>query len=69
MKKLVDKIGEGVKGQIVEAKLSNQENEIRKYILRKFAENGRPPATGEVKQELGLSSIDIVDQTIEKLQR
>ena len=67
MKRLMDRIGETVKGRIAEAKLSPLEDEIRKYILREFARNGRPPAPGEIVEGLKLSSVDTVNKTIRKL--
>lgn len=69
MKRLMDRIGDTVKGRIAEAELSPLEDEIRKYILREFARNGRPPSPKEIMKELGLSSVDLVNQTIEKLQK
>ncbi len=44
-KRLMDRIGETVKGRIAEAELSPLEDEIRKNILREFARNGRPPCS------------------------
>ncbi|MFQ5924886.1 MAG: organomercurial lyase [Dehalococcoidia bacterium] len=69
MKRLMDRIGETVKGRIAEAKLSPVEDEIRKYILREFASNGRPPTSGEIMKGLGLSSVNIVYQTMGKLEK
>lgn len=69
MKKLMDRIGETVKGHIEEAKLSPLEDEIRKYMLREFAANGRVPSTEKIMEELRLFSVDVVNQTIEKLQK
>ncbi len=66
-KRLMDRIGETVKGRIAEAELSPLEDEIRKYILKGFARNGIPPSPKEIVKELGLSSIDVVHQTFEKL--
>ena len=68
MKKLMDIIGKTMKGRIAEAKLTPLEDEMRKYILREFARNGRPPTSGELMEGLQLSSVDVVNQTIEKLQ-
>jgi len=59
-------IEETVKGRIFKAKLSPLEDEIRKYILREFARNGRPPFPEEIMKGLRLSSVDAVNQTIEK---
>lgn len=69
MKRLMDRIGETVKERIGEAELSPLEDEIRKNILKEFARNGRPPSPNEIMKELGLSSVDLVHQTIEKLQK
>lgn len=68
MKGLMDKIGKTVKDHLVEAKLSSLEDEIRKYILREFVRSGRPPDIKEIAEGLTLSSIDVVNQTIEKLE-
>lgn len=69
MKSLMDRIGETVKGRLAEAKLDPLEDKIRKYILREFAKNGSPPTTGEIIKGLGLSSLHVVNQAIEKLQK
>lgn len=69
MKRLMDRIEETVKGQIFKAKLSPLEDEIRKYILREFARNGRPPFPKEIMEGLRLSSAGAVNQTIEKLEK
>jgi hypothetical protein len=66
---VLDKIRKTVKERIAEAGLSPSEEEIRKYILSEFAEHGRPPAASEIKKGLGLSSVHIINQTIEKLER
>lgn len=69
MKRLMDRIGETVKGHIEKAKLSPLEDEIRKYMLREFAVNGRVPSPEKIIEELRLSTVDVVHQTIEKLQK
>lgn len=69
MKRLMDRIGKTVKGHVAEAKLSPIENDVRKYILREFARNSRPPSPKEIMDALKLSSLDIVHQAIEKLQK
>ncbi|HDL14667.1 MAG TPA: hypothetical protein ENH28_00675 [Euryarchaeota archaeon] len=66
MKRLMEQIGEAVRGRIGEAELSHLENEIRKCILRGFARGGRAPAPEEIAAELVLP-IDTVSKTIEKL--
>jgi hypothetical protein len=69
MKRLIERIGETVKGRMAEAKLTSREDEIRKYILSEFARNGRAPTSGEIVDGLRLSSVSIVNQTIEKLHK
>lgn len=61
------KIGETVRGRIANSELYPVENEIRKYILKEFSKNGRAPTPEEIMADLGISSIDLVNQTIEKL--
>lgn len=68
MKRLMNQIGEAVKGRIERANLDPVENEIRKYILRGFAKNGRTPPPEEITQELKLS-LDKVNHTIVRLER
>lgn len=65
----MDNIRKTVKDRIAGAELSPVEEEIRKYILSEFAEHGRPPTPSEIKKGLGLSSVHIINQTIEKLER
>ncbi len=60
-------IEETVKDRISRAKLSPLEDEIRKYILKEFARNGKPPFPEEIMKRLRLSSLDAVNQSIEKL--
>ncbi len=64
----MDKSLETAKGRISEAELIPLEDEIRKYILRGFARTGGPPTPEEITEGLGLSSVDMVNQTIEKLE-
>jgi hypothetical protein len=69
MKGPLNNIRKTVKERIAEAGLNPSEEEIRKYILSGFARNGRPPAPSDIKKGLRLSSVHIVNQTIEKLER
>ncbi len=69
MKRLMDQIGETVKRRITEASLTPVEEEIRKYILREFARNGRAPTSEEIVKGLRLPSVGMVNETIEKLQK
>ena len=68
MKKLMDEIAESVTNRITESQLTPSEDAIRKYILREFARNGSPPSSEEITEGLRLSSVDFVNQAIEKLQ-
>jgi hypothetical protein len=68
MKRLMNYIGETVKGRIAEAQLTPLENEIRKYILREFARTGSPPSSEEITEGLNLAS-GFTNQTIKKLQK
>ena len=43
VKSLMDQIGETVRGRLSEARLSQSEDETRKYILKEFARTGKPP--------------------------
>lgn len=69
MKRLMNQIGETVRGHIERAKLNPVENEIRKCVLRGFARNGIAPTPEDITMELKLSSVDKVNQTIVKLER
>lgn len=60
MKRFMDRIGESVKGRIAKARLTPMEEEIRKYILKEFARNGRPPSSGEIMEGLRLSSPELI---------
>lgn len=65
---LMERIGETVKGRVAAAELDPVENEIRRFILREFARTGKAPGSGEIVEGMGLSSIDPIDRTIEKLE-
>jgi len=67
VKNLMERIGETVKGRIAEARLNPLEDEIRKYILMEFARKGKAPTPEELMKGLGVS-IDVINQTIEKLE-
>ena len=69
MKNLIERIGESVKDRIAEAKLSPLEDEIRKYILREFARTSKAPTPAEIMGSLSVSSIDVVNKTIEILEK
>ncbi len=67
MSSLIDRISEAVKGNITKAKLTSTEEAVRQFILKKFAQNGKAPSLAEIKAELGLSSTDTCERSIEKL--
>lgn len=68
MERLIDRIGKTVREHVAESRLTPEQNEIRKYILREFAKNGEAPTAGKITEGLGLPSMDIVIRTIEKLE-
>ncbi len=67
MKSLMDRIGDTVKGRIAEARLSPQEDAVRKYILRDFAKTGKPPSDQAIAEAMKLPSLESANQIIEKL--
>lgn len=69
MTTLMDRIGETVKGNITKANLNPAEETMRKYILKKFAQNGKAPSLAEIMTELKLSSIATVNRSLEKLEK
>ncbi len=69
MKRSMDQIGKNSKERLAKVNLNSMENEIRKYILMEFANNGRPPDPEEITERLNLSSVDIVNKVIDKLQK
>jgi len=69
VKSLMDQIGATVRGRLAEAKLTQSENETRKFILKEFARTGKPPAEKTIVAALKLSSIDPVRSFIERLHK
>lgn len=69
MKSLMDRIGATVRGRLAEAKLSQSENETRKYILREFARTGKPPAETAIVAAMKLPSVETVHKFIEKFDK
>jgi hypothetical protein len=65
--RLMDHIGEEVRGRIEEAHLNHIEDETRKYILREFAAHGRPPAISDLKENMELPSIGAVRRIVKRL--
>lgn len=68
VRELMDRIGLTLKGRIAKARLTPLEDEVRKYILRRFARTGKPPSPEEIARELKLPSIS-VNQAVEKLNK
>ncbi len=69
VKGLIDEIGATVRGRLVEANLSQSENETRKYILKEFAKTGRPPAEKTIVEAMNLVSVETVHRFIERLHK
>ena len=69
IKSLMDQIGATVRGRLAEAKLSQSENEARKYILREFARTGKPPADKAIAEAMKLPSIEAAHRFIKKLHK
>ncbi len=69
MKSLMDQIGATVRGRLAEANLSQSENETRKYILKKFAGTGKPPAPSELAGAMKLPSLEAVQRFVERLDK
>jgi len=69
MQRLIDRIGEAVRGRVAEAKFSLLEREIRKHILLTFADRGSPPSLDEIMKALNIFSVDVVRKTIGKFRK
>ncbi len=67
MKSLMDRIGETVRGKVVEARLSQVEDETRKYILKEFAGTGIFPSEKAIIEAMKLPSLESAHRLIEKL--
>ncbi len=66
---LMERIGESVRRRSAAAKLDLVEDEIRKFILWRFASTGNAPLLQEIREEMGLASMEFVSRTVEKLER
>lgn len=66
---LIERIGESVRGRRATAKLDSVEDEIREFILRRLAANGKAPSLQEIGEEMGLASMEFVNRTLDKLER
>lgn len=67
--KLIERIGTTVKSRVAHANLSPEEDEIRKYILKEIAINGKSPSNGQITKELKGISLSFVEDTIDKLNK
>jgi hypothetical protein len=54
MQKRSVEIGDAVMRRLARARLSPQQDEVRKYILKTFAKDGKAPDVGEMAEALGL---------------
>jgi hypothetical protein len=64
----METIGKSVGERCKNANLSPMEDEIRKSILRIFANTGNPPTVNEIMKRIPASSENDVNQAIRKLQ-
>lgn len=69
MKSLMDQIGDTVKGRVAEAKLSQSEDEARKYILKEFGKTGKPPSEKAITEVMRLPTIELAHCLVEKLHK
>lgn len=69
MTSLMDQIGETVRGRLTDARLSQSEDETRKYILKEFAKTGKPPSDKAIVAAMKLPSLESARQIVEKLHR
>ena len=65
---LMERIGESVKGRALAAGLDPSEDELRKFILRRFAVTGMAPSLREIGDMTGFPT-EFVDRTLDKLER
>jgi hypothetical protein len=64
---LMKNLEKTLKGRVAEARLSPNEDEIRIYILRWMARNGKPPTHADIMNGLKIRSSDEVKLAIERL--
>jgi hypothetical protein len=69
VKSLIDRIGETVRGRLTEARLSQSEDETRKYILKEFARTGKPPSEKAIAETMKLSTLESARNLIGKLHK
>jgi len=68
-KSLMDQIGETVRGRLAEARLSQSEDETRKYILNEFAKTGKPPSEKAIAAAMKLPALESARLLVEKLHK
>ena len=69
VKSLMDQIGETVRGRLAEARLSQSEDETRKYILKEFARTGKPPSEKAIAETMKLSTLESAHNLVDKLHK
>ena len=69
VKSLIDQIGETVRGRLSEARLSQSEDETRKYILKEFARTGKPPSEKAIAETMKLSTLESAHNLVDKLHK
>ena len=65
--RLIKALESTVKDRITRANLTPQEDEIRKFILKVMAKDGKPPSIAQIMKGLSITSASDVERTIEKL--
>lgn len=66
-RRLIKALESTVRGRVARADLTPEEDETRKFILKSFAKNGKPPSDQQIIDELGIRSTADVERTTEKL--
>ena len=67
--RLMDRIGETVRGRLAEARLSQSEDETRKYILKELATTGKPPSEKTIAGAMKLPALESARLLVEKLHK
>ncbi len=67
MQTLLDQIGKTVRERLAEARLTPVEEEVRRFILREFAKNGRAPSGKAIMDKAKLPSLHSSNDILEKL--
>jgi hypothetical protein len=66
-RRIITSLRNTVMERVKKANLTPQEENIRKYILKSMAKEGKPPSVEEIRIELKINSISTVESAIAKL--